>query len=470
MLATVISYCTNDERFIRECIEQASKVSDVVIVPISSHLFDGTPENTESITKLSAEYPNVSFIMFDWEEGKHPRYWHNMSRIVGNHILPEDVDWVLFLDSDEILDSKLFNEFKKDPTFNKYDSYKLGCYWYFRDNNIQATTYEDSPVLVRKHLVAIDPDNLHSEREQLHEALNVPKRRMVLQNNTPMVHHYSWVRTREQMIQKVKAWGHNTDKDWVTLIEEEFSRPFNGTCFVNNYEFNIVELEKMQQETSNRVRQGVSNKPIGISLGWNCGPAGYGVENGLRETKANGYRTCPFDEMVSNLPGVVECIRDDFKYLLDDEFLEIKPTPFAIGGTPKGENLIYNTKYNFFFNHESPGHANLYIEQKWAGGINHYIDNNFLLFKERYNRRVKAFRDYIQQGLEGTKIRFIIFRYNHDVQILDSVLKEKYPTLDYELVVVSPFAPLETTDFVYKQCILMGMKPEDAQLEIKNEL
>ena len=106
--------------------------------------------------------------------------------------------------------------------------------------NVRATTFEDSPVLVRKSIVHIDPNNLQIEREQLHEALNVPKQRMILQDGKPLVHHYSWVRTKEQMLQKVKAWGHNTDKDWVSLIEEEFSRPFNGTCFVNNYEFEII--------------------------------------------------------------------------------------------------------------------------------------------------------------------------------------------------------------------------------------
>ena len=232
-----------------------------------------------------------------------------------------------------------------------------------------------------------------------------------------------------------------------------------------NIESNLNQLVQNWVDTFKE-----KSKPIGISLGWNCGPAGYGVENGIRETKANGYRTCPFDEMVSNLPGVVECIRDDFKYFLDDEFLEVKPVPFTVGGTKKGEYLIYNTKYNFFFNHESPGHANLYIEQNWAGGINHYVDNNFRLFKERYNRRVQAFKDYIQQGLDGTEIKFIVFRYNHDVKMLDNMLKEKYPTLKYRIIVVSPFAPLETVDFVYKQHLLMGMKEENAQIEVKHEL
>ena len=35
----------------------------------------------------------------------------------------------------------------------------------------------------------------------------------------------------------------------------------------------------------------------GISLGWNCESANYGVANGIRSTKQNGYKTCPFDEM-----------------------------------------------------------------------------------------------------------------------------------------------------------------------------
>lgn len=239
-LGTVISYCTNDESFIRDCIDAAIQVSDEVIVPISTHLYDGTPEDLESIKKLSEEYPTVNFTTFDWTPGYHPRYWHNMSRIIGNYLLKNNIDWVLFIDSDEIIDVELFTKFINNETIDDHDSYKLGCYWYFREMNIRSKTYEDSPVLVRKHLVHIDPNNLQIEREQLHEVLNVPKQRMILQDGKPLLHHYSWVRTKEQMIQKVKAWGHNTDKDWVSLIEEEFSRPFNGKCFVNNYEFEVI--------------------------------------------------------------------------------------------------------------------------------------------------------------------------------------------------------------------------------------
>ena len=43
------------------------------------------------------------------------------------------------------------------------------------------------------------------------------------------------------MLKKVLNWGHKNDKNWSDLIEEEFSRPFNGTDFVHGYNYNIVE-------------------------------------------------------------------------------------------------------------------------------------------------------------------------------------------------------------------------------------
>jgi hypothetical protein len=43
------------------------------------------------------------------------------------------------------------------------------------------------------------------------------------------------------MLLKVKNWGHNNDRDWQSLIEEEFSREFNGKDFVHGYTYTVVE-------------------------------------------------------------------------------------------------------------------------------------------------------------------------------------------------------------------------------------
>ena len=174
---------------------------------------------------------------------------------------------------------------------------------------------------------------------------------------------------------------------------------------------------------------------VGISLGWNCGPAGAGLSSGLRASKADGYKTCPFDEMVTNLPGIVECLRDDFKYFTDSKHLALVEAPFSSGGVVKGERLIHNTKYNFFFNHESPDHAGLYISQNWQGGMYHYMDNDYKLFKERYNRRVSNFRNYLNSG---STIAFIVARFSEDYTQLDKALSEVYPNLKYDIFHMTP--------------------------------
>lgn len=164
--------------------------------------------------------------------------------------------------------------------------------------------------------------------------------------------------------------------------------------------------------------------PIGISLGMKCDSAVWGVSNGLRKTKEKGYKTCPFDEMLSNYPGLVECLKDDFKYFCDTKYLTLLDTPNG--------PFIYNTKYRFVFNHESPGHADLHVLQKWPEGKNHFINNNYFHFIERYTRRIQNFRNYLKNP--NHYISFILQRYNtYQINLteLRDALKIHYPNLRY---------------------------------------
>lgn len=136
-----------------------------------------------------------------------------------------------------------------------------------------------------------------------------------------------------------------------------------------------------------------------ISLGWNCSTATRGVDTGLRSTRANGYFTCPFDLANTNYPGIVLCLRENFKHFCDPAYLVLKEFPSTDKYYP-GERLIYNTRYNFIFNHESPGHAGLYMSEKWLHGINHFTENNFQRFIERYTKRISNFRRYVSSGKE----------------------------------------------------------------------
>lgn len=56
-----------------------------------------------------------------------------------------------------------------------------------------------------------------------------------------MFHHYSWVRTQDEMLKKVRAWGHKGDRNWVQLVNEEFTGPFRGTDFIHGYTYKSVK-------------------------------------------------------------------------------------------------------------------------------------------------------------------------------------------------------------------------------------
>ncbi len=101
---------------------------------------------------------------------------------------------------------------------------------------------------------------------------------------------------------------------------------------------------------------------VGISLDCNCIAAQWAVQNNLRERRENGYKTCVFDLMLSNYEGIIQCILQDFDGFCDPSNLEFKKYSSY---TIEKEIWIYNKKYKFLFNHESPFHGNLHNIEYW---------------------------------------------------------------------------------------------------------
>jgi hypothetical protein len=197
---------------------------------------------------------------------------------------------------------------------------------------------------------------------------------------------------------------------------------------------------------------------IGISLGFNCTAAVVGVETGIRKTKHEGYLTCPFDECVTNLKGVIQCLQDDFKYFTDSRYLILKQYHVD------HQDFIYNTRYNFFFNHESPGHADLYKKQNWSGGINHYILNDFEQFKKRYDRRINNFRTYLRT--ENVHITFLLSRMNCDTTELQAALHSYHSPLSFTIYNVRPPLSLEA---LHDHYIFMEHSEEEIAIELHEE-
>tara|TARA_Y100000034_G_C6835927_1_gene377753 strand:- start:376 stop:1128 length:753 start_codon:yes stop_codon:yes gene_type:complete len=243
-ISSILQYSTIDYRFLECNLRQLSKVSGEIIVPICTSLFNGQPEDEYKLQKsieLIKSYPNTRYILFKHIPTQTPRYHHNLSRKIGtdNAIY----DWVLFVDADEIISDDFLCWFNSIKHTN--NSYWFTCYWYFRSPCYQAKQTEGAGLLTKKCYCNWNL-NSNQERQQLFNLLpnfhNGDMGNVLSLSKTPLVHHFSWVRTKEEMLSKVKNWGHSNDTiDWVKLVNDEFTNSFNGTDFVHGYKYNIIE-------------------------------------------------------------------------------------------------------------------------------------------------------------------------------------------------------------------------------------
>lgn len=246
-IGVIINFCTNDYPFLNSCVDGVSPIASEIIIPVCDHFFDGKGEDKKILEHIYAELQGVRFFEFpyDFERsfyGSHSSvYWHNLARMIGTFFLSKEIEYVLFLDCDEVADpTKLFQWVNSFP-YEEYEAIQFANFWYFRESHWQAIHLEATPLLMKKK--AIDGQLLLNEGERggmfeltkgnkIHKALS--------HDETPFFHHYSWVRTKEQLLSKVRSWSHSWERNWTELVEEEFSRPFSGTDFVHGYTFQQV--------------------------------------------------------------------------------------------------------------------------------------------------------------------------------------------------------------------------------------
>jgi hypothetical protein len=186
---------------------------------------------------------------------------------------------------------------------------------------------------------------------------------------------------------------------------------------------------------------------VGISIGFDCLSARYGVYSKLRLSKKDKYNTCPFDLMFSNYTGVVTCILDDFKYFTDLTYLQYN-------SKNKTANIC-NTYYKFEFNHETPFQGNFCQSQKWPNGQTHFTNNNFEKFIERYNNRINNFRNYCSDI--NNFITFILFPGNThvgDCKEFKEAIAVKYPMLKYKIIIINGPLPHNVTKTIIVKTIL----------------
>lgn len=252
-LGTVISYCTNDFRFIEKCICEARKFSSQIIVAVCDHFFDGTPENRILLNQTYADHPDCQFIEFSYDAKQiyspfhnidshdvdWPIYWAATSRYVGFYYLKPSIETVLFLDSDEILEGEKFCAVLDSGLYASFDAVRLGAYYYALKANLRAKTVFNLPLMVKRSTFA--PLTLINPLERIGAYLTHPgpkRERGVGIDGFPFVHHFSWVRTKEECHQKAKTWGHRAENNWPRLIEETFE---GKRMFDDQFQFEEVE-------------------------------------------------------------------------------------------------------------------------------------------------------------------------------------------------------------------------------------
>jgi len=293
-LAIVINYCTADYRFLHLCTQAALRCTPQVVVVVSDHFFDGTQENQELLKQSYQEIPRCLFVEFAYnpkapygpycpyivEDEEWAHYWHSTGRYVGFHFLEKATTHVLFLDVDEILDSERFLHWLSclDPTV---DAVRLSGYYYFRKPCFRALSHLPTSLLLKKDALT-SPEVLLNifERKGVFEAITGKKIwNEKGKDGNPLLHHYSWVRPKEELLLKVARWGHRRERDWAALIDHEFSQEFRGQDTIYGMHYEIVEAchnplvdvaQNRSTEVNNVIRaspQEVMRRGVALSLG-----------------------------------------------------------------------------------------------------------------------------------------------------------------------------------------------------------
>lgn len=236
MISVVISYCGNDKPFIWPLIEQCKLFSNDVVIVQYDKFFDGTLDE-DRIENNFVHLP-IKLVSVKFNHEKDAKFHHNHSRYIGfqNTVC----DYVLFLDSDEIPDGQMLNTYLSEKLKNSIAIINFKCYWYFREPKYRAKKTECCGLLIHRDLINESLFYTPFERWS-YRSTSIPHEENETYHGQILFHHFSWVRTKQQMIKKVQSWGHRKDKNWLCLIEEEFSKTFTGIDFVHSYRFETVE-------------------------------------------------------------------------------------------------------------------------------------------------------------------------------------------------------------------------------------
>lgn len=231
MISTVISYCSLDAKFIEANILECRKFSNDIWIIYFDHLLNGKIEDEYTLKLILNKYKEVKALKIEFDPNKDSKYHHNLARWIGQYYSKNE--WVLFLDADEIPDGYQMAKKIDDLTNNNNICVFFNCYWYFRNPCYQSTVTEECGLLINKK--KITHNLIFSDKERWQAKFNSDISHRIVKE--PIIHHFSWVRTKDEMLEKTSAWAHKNERNWSELIDKEFQQRFNGTDFIHGYSY-----------------------------------------------------------------------------------------------------------------------------------------------------------------------------------------------------------------------------------------
>ncbi len=166
-------------------------------------------------------------------------YWYTTSRYIG--YLYSDADYLLFLDADEIVEGQRFIDWMQAFDYEDYEAIRFLSYYYFRDPSYRATTYPTNALLAKRSALSLTILMNDWDRYGAFSRIEGKKKgRGVGLDGEPLIHHYSWVKPKEECLKKGATSGHSWEYDFPLEIEKEFAHPFQGSDFLFSYTYQKV--------------------------------------------------------------------------------------------------------------------------------------------------------------------------------------------------------------------------------------
>lgn len=218
MKISAVIIAKNSEKTIRKTLESLKEFDDVVVYD------NGSSDNTILITK---EFKNVNLVQDEFL-GFGPT--KNKALSFAKH------DWILILDSDEVIDKNLLNTFKT-KILNKNTVYKLNFNAYYRDRQIKHAGWSGQKIkrVFNKKVTKFNNNMVHEDIVCKNLRLEV------LEGN---VEHYSYSSISD-FLQKIDKYSTIFAKQNKNKKSSSPSKAFFRAIyfFIKNYIFRLGFLD-----------------------------------------------------------------------------------------------------------------------------------------------------------------------------------------------------------------------------------